>query len=221
MKSLNQIHPKRADGEESRHRIMGCALKLFAEYGFEKTSTRRIAKEANVNISAIAYYFGDKAGLYRAVSTESMGKPSDKIELFANPSLSLEQALSGFYDGFIEPLKLGELSRLCMRLHMREMIEPTGLWQAEIDNRIAPHQQALLGVLKRHLGLDHVDLDLQRLAFCVVALGVHLFAGRDVTERLSPALIADPNALDEMKSRLTFFAVSLVAAEAERRKKHD
>ena len=37
---------------------------LFAEKGFSGTSTREIAKAANVNISMISYYFGSKEKLY-------------------------------------------------------------------------------------------------------------------------------------------------------------
>ncbi|PRB01237.1 TetR family transcriptional regulator [Chryseobacterium sp. MYb7] len=44
--------------------IIFAAEKLFAEKGFEGTSTREIAKEANVNISMISYYFGSKEKLY-------------------------------------------------------------------------------------------------------------------------------------------------------------
>ncbi|WP_318847068.1 TetR/AcrR family transcriptional regulator [Chryseobacterium sp. JV558] len=44
--------------------ILFAAEKLFAEKGFEGTSTREIAKEANVNISMISYYFGSKEKLY-------------------------------------------------------------------------------------------------------------------------------------------------------------
>jgi TetR/AcrR family transcriptional regulator, regulator of cefoperazone and chloramphenicol sensitivity len=211
-------HPKRADGEESRKRLMLVALKLFAAQGFEATSTRLIAKEANVNISAIAYYFGDKAGLYRAVFTETLGTPKDDIALFEGQDLSLEQALNAMFSGFTEPLKQGELAQLCMRLHMREMVEPTGMWAEEIDNSIAPHHHALLQVLQRHLGLNKVDTDLQRLAFSIVAMGVHLFVGRDVTERIAPELMESPQALDTMRERLTYFALSMVQAEALRRK---
>ncbi|RNA61921.1 TetR/AcrR family transcriptional regulator [Chryseobacterium nematophagum] len=44
--------------------ILFAAEKLFAEKGFEGTSTREIAKTANVNISMISYYFGSKEKLY-------------------------------------------------------------------------------------------------------------------------------------------------------------
>jgi AcrR family transcriptional regulator len=210
--------PKRSDGEESRRRLMMVALKLFAALGFKATSTRLIAKEANVNISAIAYYFGDKAGLYRAVFTETLGNPKDDITLFEGGELSLEQALNAMFGGFTEPLKEGELAQLCIRLHMREMVEPTGLWAEEIDNSIAPHHQALLQVLQRHLGLQDVDIDLHRLAFCIVGLGVQLYVGRDVAERVSPELMNEPKALDVMRERLTYFATTMVQAEAVRRK---
>ncbi len=44
--------------------ILFAAEKLFAEKGFEGTSTREISKAANVNISMISYYFGSKEKLY-------------------------------------------------------------------------------------------------------------------------------------------------------------
>ncbi len=44
--------------------ILFAAEKLFAEKGFEGTSTREIDKAANVNISMISYYFGSKEKLY-------------------------------------------------------------------------------------------------------------------------------------------------------------
>ncbi len=197
---------------------MVAGLKLFAKHGYARTSTRQIAKEAQVNISAIAYYFGDKAGLYRVVFTESYGNTANDIALFSGTNLSLEQALSGLFLGFIGPLKLGDIAKLHVRLHMREMVEPTGLWEEEIDNGIAPYHQALIGLLQKHLGVVKLDDDLHRLAHCIVAMGVHLFTGRDVIERMTPALTATHEALDVMHERLTFFAVSMVHAEADRRK---
>jgi len=47
--------------------ILLSAEKLFAEKGFEGTSTREISKAANANISMIAYYFGSKEKLLERI----------------------------------------------------------------------------------------------------------------------------------------------------------
>ena len=204
--------------QQPREKILLIALELFAELGFERATVRQIAKKAQVNVSAIGYYFGDKVGLYRAAFTEPMGSPKDDINLFNAPNLSLEQALNGLFSGFIEPLKQNKLVQLCTRLHMREMVEPTGLWTEEIDNGITPHHQALLVVLQKQLNIKVIDDDLQRLAMCIVAMGVHLFVGRDVIEKICPQITQDEAALKTTQQRLVLFAMSMVDAEAMRRK---
>ena len=57
----------RPGGDESRARLLATAGELFAERGYNGVSTRELAKAADVNVSAIAYYFRGKKGLYRAV----------------------------------------------------------------------------------------------------------------------------------------------------------
>lgn len=57
----------RRQGEETRERILDAALPLFADLGFAGASTRKLADAADCNVATIAYYFGDKAGLYLAV----------------------------------------------------------------------------------------------------------------------------------------------------------
>jgi AcrR family transcriptional regulator len=195
------------------------ALRLFAEHGFAKTSIREIAAAAQTNVAAIAYYFGDKQGLYRAAFTEPMGSSRDDIALFADPAMSLCDALAGLYGGFFQPLKEGEDVQLCTRLHMREMIEPTGLWAEEIDTGIRPYQEALVGVLCRHLGLIRPDDDLHRLAFAIVSQGVFLFIGRDVIQAIRPQLVESTPAIDVWTARMVENAMAMVGAERVRRQR--
>ncbi|MDH4391468.1 MAG: CerR family C-terminal domain-containing protein [Aquabacterium sp.] len=174
--------------DPARARLIRAGLRLFAHQGFTATSTRELAQAAGVNVAAISYYFGDKAGLYRAVFFEPLGEIADDITAFSNPQLSLEDALRGFFAGFIEPLALGEDGQLCVKLRMREMIEPTGLWDQEVNEGLRPMHVAMLAVLCRHLGLAGPDNDLHRLVICLTALGVHLHLGRDVTDAVAPQL---------------------------------
>ena len=213
--------PQRSDGAESRQRLLHAALALFAEKGFAKTSTREIAQAAGANIAAISYYFGDKAGLYRAAFFEPIngvgGSPSDAIPLFDQPHFTLEASLRGLLESFVAPLKQDELAQQCVRLHFREMIEPTGVWAEQIDSGIKPAHAALVAVLCRHLGLKKADDDVHRLAFSIVGLALQLFINRDVMQAIRPGLIANPRAIDTYVERLTAYAQAMVGAEQARR----
>lgn len=50
-----------------RENILLVAEQLFAELGYEGTSTRQISKEAGANMSMINYYFGSKEGVFMEI----------------------------------------------------------------------------------------------------------------------------------------------------------
>jgi AcrR family transcriptional regulator len=215
--STSAAKPLRSDGAEARSRLLDAALTLFAEKGFAKTSTREIAQAAQVNIASISYYFGDKAGLYRAVFTDPRCNPNVPPESIADAGISLEQALQRLMGSFLSPLKQGDLQQQCMKLHFREMLEPTGVWQEEIDSNIKPAHAALVNVLCRHLGLAKADDDIHTLAFSISGLGVMLHIGCDVVTSIRPQLVASHAALDRYCDRLVAYAMALTDAEGQRR----
>jgi AcrR family transcriptional regulator len=215
--SSSAAKPLRIDGFEARNRLLDAALTLFAEKGFAKTSTREIAQASQVNIASISYYFGDKAGLYRAVFTDPRCNPNVPPESIADASIGLQQALQRLMWSFLDPLKQGHLMQHCMKLHFREMLEPTGIWQEEIDSNIKPAHAALVGVLCRHLGLAKTDDDIHALAFSISGLGVMLHIGCDVVTSIRPQLVASHAALDRYCDRLVAYAMALTEAEAQRR----
>jgi len=55
-----------ARGEATRRRIVETAIEMFGASGYERTSTRAIARRAAVSLPALQYYFGGKEGLLRA-----------------------------------------------------------------------------------------------------------------------------------------------------------
>lgn len=59
-------HPTRAA-------LIQSALTLFGQNGFDATSTRQLADRAGVNVAAISYHFGGKAGLRRACAKAVSG----------------------------------------------------------------------------------------------------------------------------------------------------
>lgn len=207
----------RSDGIEARCRLLDAALTLFAENGFAKTSIRKIAQAAQVNVASISYYFGDKAGLYRAVFQDPRSNPSTDTATYNQPDMALRESLRGLLLGFTEPLKQGDRVQSCMKLHFREMLEPTGMWRAEIDNHIKPSHMALVEVVCRYLGATQADDEIHRLAFSVAGLGIMLHVGGDVFRAIRPQLIASDSAIDGYADRLVDYAVALVEGEARRR----
>lgn len=205
----------RRDGEAARERLLQAALPLFSKHGFARTSTRDIAEAAGTNVAGIAYYFGDKAGLYRAVFAETLHPPPEMPS--PGESWPIGRTLRAFYAGFLDPLKDGEQSRHCVRLHMREMLEPTGVWQSTVEAEIAPLHEALVSALSNHLGLSHADDDIHRLAVCISALGVHQHVACDVVQELAPQLTADAAAIDTLLERLVGYGSAMVEAERKRR----
>ncbi|MFO0445196.1 MAG: TetR/AcrR family transcriptional regulator [Betaproteobacteria bacterium] len=209
-----------ADTGDARLRLLRVAIRLFAHQGFAKTSTRELAEAAQVNVAAISYYVGDKAGLYRAAFLEPMD-PTEDLARFTDPALPLADALAGFYAGFLEPLRQGDEARLCTKLHLREMLESTGIVDGGLARSLQPLHDALLVLLVRHLGLPGADDELQRLAICIEGLGVQLHVGLDINEAIAPGINTAPGAIDRWHATLVQAALAMVKAEAARRGRPD
>lgn len=206
----------------ARERLLLAGLRLFAHQGFAKTSTRELAEAAGVNVAAISYYFGDKAGLYRAAFFEPLCGAAAGWGASDDPARALDDVLRDFFQQMLAPLKQGDRSRLCMKLRFREMLEPTGLWDEELAQDIGPLHDALVCALASHFGEAHDaargDDELARLAICIAGLAVHLHVGRDVVDTLAPALNAGGDAaVDRWVERLVMYARAMVDAEARRR----
>jgi AcrR family transcriptional regulator len=211
----------RSDGEQSRERLLLAAMRLFAEQGYAKTSTRAIALAAGANVAAIRYYFGDKANLYRALFNCRPAGIEHSPALFDPAEVPLRQSLTVFYDELLVLLKQGDMARLYLRLWFRELLEPTGLWQQELDEGIRPMHMALVALLARHVGVAPAqaagDDDLHRLAYAVAGLGMQLMMARDVISEITPQLIASGAAVDLWATRLVGYAEAMVGAEQQRR----
>jgi TetR/AcrR family transcriptional regulator, regulator of cefoperazone and chloramphenicol sensitivity len=205
------------DIHDARSRMVSAALRVFAEKGYEGATTREICQAANANISAIRYYFGDKAGLYRAVFKEPLGDACCHPNMDSYANLPLAEAFRSFFREFLDPLKRGEELRLVMKLHFREMIEPTGAWQQEIDAEIKPQHEALVTMLKQHIGIKRVDLDLHRTAFAIMGMAVHFYVGQEVVTTIAPHLLNSSKAIDILADRLADFSVAIIEAETNRR----
>lgn len=203
----------RDPGEPARERLLLAGLRLFAEQGYAKTSIRQIALAAGVNIAAISYYFGNKAGLYRAVFWGGAA-PADRE---ATPGPWTRPTLESFFEHILAPLRSGAEARLWIKLHRREMIEPAGLWREKVDRGMQPMHKALVALLCERLGVERADDEVLALATLIIGPAVHLLVNCEVIDALAPQLLAGPDAVDTWRARLVRSADTLIEAERTRR----
>lgn len=163
-----------AEGKASRERILRAATELFAEHGYDATSTRSIAEAAGLNIATVAYHVGTKSDLYREVMRRAHLAQRDVVtvatqelgECEPTPQATRE-ALHRFADSYLN-FAVGnrEVSLLWLRRWLAE-----GEDMADIEDEFAgplatEASQTIQRVLDR-AGLAH-DLDVEMLVYTIV-----------------------------------------------------
>ncbi len=149
---------RRAGGAASRARILEAAGKLFADQGYDAVSTRALAKAARVNLSAIGYHFGGKAGLYQQVlrqlivdSEPIMGPAVERLESgVANAHgdrVRLAEVMAGFVRHLLGAVLRDERMRWQMALILREFHQPSPWFPMLLEERIHPLHNAVAGLV--------------------------------------------------------------------------
>ena len=207
----------RSDGLESRARLLQAALRLFAEKGFAKTSTREIALAAQANIAAISYYFGDKAGLYRAVLTDPTGGPDADAAVFEQPGLSLQQALQGCWPALPNPSSRANWRSTACACTSGKCWSPPACGTRRSTPRSSPRTKPCCACCAATWACRGPTTTCSAWPSPSSGLGVHLFVGHDVMQAIAPGLAGTPQAVDRYTDRLVDYALAMVHGEAQRR----
>ncbi|MEV5576049.1 TetR/AcrR family transcriptional regulator [Spirillospora sp. NPDC052269] len=96
------------DGPSRRERILTAATRLFAERGYDATSTRAIADAVGLNIATVAYHVGGKPDLYRAVmrrthlaQREVVVAALEELNTCGSSAEETRAGLLGFVDAYL------------------------------------------------------------------------------------------------------------------------
>lgn len=208
--------PPRAREELLRH-----ATAIFAAKGFAAASTREICDAAGVNVAAIHYYFGDKEGLYREALLRPIAEVIEALGRFDDPGLTFEEAMRMFFApilGVAGSEAEAAFDAHVMKLHLREMIEPSRAFRDVVGQTIAPAHRALADLLARHCGLTAPDDDIHQLAFALVAMANDYCMSREFMLMLAPGVLERPQAHEKILERLVGYARALLDHESARRR---
>lgn len=206
-------------GALAREQLIAHAARIFSSKGYAGASTREICEAAGVNLASIHYYFGDKEGLYRAVLLLPIKEMTAAFEGFDDPALAFEDALRLLFAPFMSHAERGDqLDTHLMRLHLREMTEPSPVFAEIVKVTIAPVHASICSVLARHCALEHHDVDLQQLAFALIAVANDYCMSREFMGLLAPQLLQRPRADELALDRLVGYGRALLDYEIERRR---
>ncbi|KAA9039524.1 TetR/AcrR family transcriptional regulator [Ginsengibacter hankyongi] len=90
---------------DKKEAILSTAMKLFGQKGFEGTSVREIAADADVNPAMISYYFGSKEKLFeKLVEHKAAFLKGVFAELVNNRSLTQLEKLFIVIDNYVDKM---------------------------------------------------------------------------------------------------------------------
>ncbi|WP_347330703.1 CerR family C-terminal domain-containing protein [Marinimicrobium locisalis] len=172
---------KASDSSETAGKLLAAGMKLFGERGFKATTTRMIADQANSNIGSIAYYFGNKRNLYRAILTHISERMQDKFRLY-----DIERRDHTFRSPEQARGSLKEIVRLLVRtfasegevgqwllLVMREQADPSDCYDLLYEG-VFDRVYTILGVRIAYLMEKSVD-DVDVVIECHTLIGQIVF----------------------------------------------
>lgn len=194
----------------TREHILNVAERHFANFGYAGTSLRGIIKDADVNVAAIAYHFGDKEDLFVAV-VERFAAPvvEEQLkrldEVMVRKRVKLVDVIQAFYEPPIRMVKKrGKSGEVLAQFLGRAQMEPEPVYTL-VDKNFAACRNRFIGAFRRvNPTLEDADYE-WRFEFMLSLIVCFLTRQKLIRERYGDA--SEFN-VDEALMRLTDFAQS-------------
>jgi len=211
--------PARAD--DPRERILAAASAIFLDQGFELATVREITLRADVNVSAINYYFGSKDELLHAVLDRLM-EPYTQARLDALDAAGPGAALEQIIEALVRPMVMlsrdasgaRPLTRLLQQVRARPNEASVRFFTQRVDAAVFRFVDALQRALPH---LSRADV-FWRYNFVIGAVMQVLTDSDPATFRLKrlSANLCDTGDDEEIIAQLTAFAAAGFSASPAR-----
>lgn len=174
--------------DDTRSKLIDAAVKLFGERGFSGTTTRVVADAANANIGSIAYYFGNKQGLYletvhHIASRVREAFGADDMGLTPAQALALDSASAhGYLQEFLKRLvrlfAQHDEGQYWLLLMVREQIRPTEAYWILVNEAFSLCQDLTNSLLAAYLGESEVNEKVMVQSHLLVGQAAFLLVNR-------------------------------------------
>lgn len=146
------------DKPTTQEKLFFAAVHLFARDGYEGATVRDICKEAGTaNATAVNYYFGGKAQLYKAildmVFAENLRRRQEMEATQPSDGLSPEAKLRRFLTIMVDVVFNDDpVAKDITTIVLREMMDPSEHLDDLVDNFTRPDNEELSGIIREILG---------------------------------------------------------------------
>ena len=201
----------------TRARLVEVAGEEFARRGFADATVRAICERAGVNIAAVNYHFGDKAGLYRACVQSKYEKSlaHRPPEGGLGPERPAEERLGVFIATMLERMLDSSEPAWLARIMAREMVQPTDVFDEMCDHFIRPQFAMLRGIVAEIIGAPVESVAAYRAAYSVVGQCLFYKHCRGVVERITPGQGYDRAAVAGIAEHVTRLSLAGLRAMRE------
>jgi AcrR family transcriptional regulator len=159
----------RADGRDTRQRVLEAASEVFAECGYHDATVADICERAGANVAAVSYHFGGKADLYELVWRRAFEEglraypPDGGLPPDAPAEDRLRARIHALLARMFDDGRTGRFSRLLAA----EMARPTETLHAVRSEVVGKQVREMTALLREILGEDVPE---DRLALCRMSL---------------------------------------------------
>jgi AcrR family transcriptional regulator len=204
----------RSDGVETRALILQVAGELFADKGFERTTSREICLAAGANMAAVNYHFGSREGLYEAVLVEAHGQlvRLDDLEAIGRLGEAPQDRLRAVI-GLLARRAGAQETPWGLRILVHEMmVAPSPHIAVLLRKAVLPKVQIMMSILAAVLKLPADHPAVQRaLALVVMPCMMMTIAPRNLLRQVIPAAYDDEQGLVDDMTRYAMAGLAAVA----------
>jgi AcrR family transcriptional regulator len=183
---LHRQYRKTMEYNDKQIQILDVAEQLFAEQGFEGASVRDIAKDADVNVAMISYYFGSKEKLLEAVFIRRASEIKLQIEsMIQNEMLSPMEKIEHLVDTYIERLvNRQNFHKLMVREQMLKKESPICNQIMDIKKR---NQEMIRSIIKdgQSKGVFKNDIDIPLMMVTMIGTANQLITTQHIYRELN------------------------------------
>jgi AcrR family transcriptional regulator len=170
--------------DNTRERILASAEKLFAEKGYDGVSVREITQDAECNLAAVNYHFGNKKNLYfdvfRYLIIPQITEVRSQFEkiLSREKDVNIETLVRAFTKAFMGQHISADDHTGHHSLVYREIHNPTGALEMVLEEAMSPFFQVLVDLFKHYLSENMSDTQIKLNIFSILSMSQYFAHAR-------------------------------------------